>query len=323
MRCASAFRIAEGLAERVSTASSSARTHRLDDLDDRRSAPSPASPMRARQEVMALMETIKLRSMNADARAARAGQMDRGAGRAARGHDVIAEMSRRRSGRHRTSDSFPVVLPLTAFFVLMFLANPPTNGSSTHGSRACRAAVRRNRSGVVERFSASRSPERSPLRHRRALLPPAAEFAAQSAAKSNGIDRPGCADPGAARRLALRRHCRIFLGRWDPIALKRGKLIWTMRIPRFAGSVARHIRQLAADGTLPNLGRKRGHWRCGNWCRPSSGSIIRSTTRRSWMPIRRLLHALPCNGGGGHAAAIGELMTSKASVDAFCAAVAL
>jgi hypothetical protein len=31
---------------------------------------------------------------------------------------------------------------------------------------------------------------------------------------------------------------------------------------------------------------------------------------------------LPCNGGGG-AAAIGELMTSKAAVEAFCASVAL
>ena len=36
-----------------------------------------------------------------------------------------------------------------------------------------------------------------------------------------------------------------------------------------------------------------------------------------------LLHALPCNGGGGHAAAIGQLMTSRAFVDAFCEAVAL
>ena len=36
----------------------------------------------------------------------------------------------------------------------------------------------------------------------------------------------------------------------------------------------------------------------------------------------KLLHALACD-GGGQAAAIGALMTSKASVDAFCESVAL
>jgi len=228
-------------------------------------------------------------------------------------------------GGMRTSDSFPVGLALTAF-VLMFL------GQSTY-ERLLAAWIVGHvapRFGgiaaeVVERFSAVAVAGALALYVTGGLyFHLRREFAAQSAAKSNGSIDP--AAPIRAQRdvWLYDAICRIFLGRWDPIALKRGKLdLDDADSTVLQDLVARHIRQLAADGTLPIWARKRGHWALWELVPPEFWKHHQVDYPSFLDADPKLLHALPCNGGGGHAAAIGELMTSKASVDAFCAAVAL
>jgi hypothetical protein len=151
------------------------------------------------------------------------------------------------------------------------------------------------------------------------------EFARQSAPMSNGSTTP-------APQIRIQRDvwlydaiCRIFLGRWGLIALKRGKLdLDNADCEVLQDLVSRHIRQLAAEGALPVWGRQQGYWALWELVPPAFWRHHRVDYQSFLEADPKLLHALPCNGGGGgHAAAIGELMTSRAAVDAFCESVAL
>ena len=86
--------------------------------------------------------------------------------------------------------------------------------------------------------------------------------------------------------------------------------------------VTRHLRQLAAEGTLPIWGRRRGYWALWELAPPAFWKHHQVDFQSFLEADPKLLHALPCN-GASPAAAIGELMTCKAAVDAFCESVAL
>jgi hypothetical protein len=230
-----------------------------------------------------------------------------------------------RDGMRTSSDSFPIVLALAAF-VLMFL------GQSTY-ERLLDALIVAHvepwfggiAAEVVERLSAVAVAGALALYVTGGLyFHLRREFARRSARISNGSVKP--AAPTRAQRdvWLYDAICRIFLGRWDPIALKRGKLdLDDADSAVLQDLVARHIRQLAADGTLPIWGRKPGYWALWELAPPAFWKHHQVDYQSFLEADPKLLHALPCNGGGGHAAPIGELMTSKASVDAFCEAVAL
>ena len=220
----------------------------------------------------------------------------------------------------RTSDSFPVVLALAAF-VLMFL------GQSSY-ERLLDAWVVGH---VAPRFGGIAAE----LLERLSAVAVAAAFALcvtgglyfhlrREFAGAMGSISP--AAPIRAQRdvWLYDAICRIFLGRWDPIALQRGKLdLDDADGAVLQDLVARHIRQLAAEGTLPIWGRRRGHWALWELVPPEFWKQHQVDYQSFLEADPKLLHALPCNGGGGHAASIGALMTSKASVDAFCESVAL
>jgi hypothetical protein len=117
--------------------------------------------------------------------------------------------------------------------------------------------------------------------------------------------------------------CRIVLGRWDLIALKRGRLdLDGADSEVLRDLVTRHIRQLAAEGTLPIWGRRRGYWALWELAPPEFWKHHQVDYQSFLEADPKLLHALPCN-GASPAPAIGALMTSKAAVDAFCESVAL
>jgi hypothetical protein len=219
----------------------------------------------------------------------------------------------------RTSDSFPVVLALAAF-VLMFL------GQSTY-ERLLDAWIVAHvapRFGgiaaeVVERLSAVTVAAAFALYVTGGLyFHLRREFAASMASINPAASIRAQRDVWLYDAI-----CRIFLGRWDPIALKRGKL----DLDEADGAVlqdlvARHIRQLAAEGTLPIWGRRRGPWALWELAPPEFWKQHQVDYQSFLEADPKLLHALACD-GGGQAAAIGALMTSKASVDAFCESVAL
>jgi hypothetical protein len=116
--------------------------------------------------------------------------------------------------------------------------------------------------------------------------------------------------------------CRIFLGRWDRIRLQQGKLaLDNADAAVLHDLITQHIRQLAAEGALPIWGKRPGSWALWELA-PSGFWRHYQVDYQSFLEADpKLLHALPCN-GVGHAAAIGELMTSKAAVEAFCESVA-
>ena len=117
--------------------------------------------------------------------------------------------------------------------------------------------------------------------------------------------------------------CRIFLGRWEAIALKGGRLdLDSADAPVLQDLVSRHIRQLAADGTLPVWGRQQGRWGLWELAPPEFWKHHRVDFQSFLEADPRLLHALPFR-DRDHAASLGELMTSKAAVEAFCESVAL
>jgi hypothetical protein len=149
------------------------------------------------------------------------------------------------------------------------------------------------------------------------------ELARQSVRAANGPTRQPTQTPPRRDVWLYDAICRIFLGRWDLIALQRGKL--ALDGPDSAvlkDLVTRHIRQLAAEGTLPIWGRRRGYWALWELAPPLFWKHHQVDYQSFLEADPRLLHALPCN-GAGHALSIGELMTSKAAVDAFCQSVAL
>jgi hypothetical protein len=232
-------------------------------------------------------------------------------------------------GMRTSSDSFPIVLALVAF-VLMFL------GQSTYQMLVEGWLVRQvtpwlggMEAQVVERLSAVAVAGTLALyvigalyfhlrrEFARQLAPPAgAQPAHASAAR-----RP----PVEPRRDVWLHDaiCRIFLGRWDPIALKRGKLdLDSADGEVLRDLVTRHVRQLAAEGTLPIWGRRRGYWALWELAPPAFWTYHQVDYQSFLEADPKLLHALPCN-GASPAVAIGELMTCKAAVDAFCESVAL
>jgi hypothetical protein len=228
-------------------------------------------------------------------------------------------------GMRTSSDSFPIVLTLGAF-VLMFL------GQSTYERLVDAWIVQQleprlglTETEVVERFSAVAVAAVMSLYVTGGLyFYLRREFARQSARMSNGPIKQ-------AAQIRIQRDiwlydavCRIFLGRWDLIALKRGKLDLDRADSEVLHDlVTRHIRQLAAEGTLPIWGRKQGYWALWELSPPEFWRHHQVDYQSFLEADPKLLHTLPCRGGGGHAASIGELMTSKASVDAFCESVAL
>jgi hypothetical protein len=223
-----------------------------------------------------------------------------------------------------SSDRFPIVLTLAAF-VLMFL------GQASYERLVDALIVGRlapwlsaAEAQVVERFSAVAVAGAISLYVTAALyFYLRREFARQSARTADASSKP--AAPVRAQRdvWLYDAICRIFIGRWEQIRLQRGKLdLDNADRAVLQDLVARHIRQLAAEGALPIWGRKPGYWALWELVPPAFWRLHQVDFQSFLEADPKLLHALPCSGGGG-AAAIGELMTSKAAVDAFCASVAL
>jgi hypothetical protein len=227
-------------------------------------------------------------------------------------------------GMRTSSDRVPIVLTLTAF-VLMFL------GQSAY-ERLVDAWIARQlepwlgvtRAEVVERFSAMAAAGAISLYVTAGLyLYLRRQFARQAAPIPNGSITQ-------APQIRVRRDiwlydaiCRIFLGRWDLIPLKHGKLVLDSADSAVLQDlITRHIRQMAAEGTLPIWGRKQGYWALWESAPPEFWKHHQVDYQSFLEADPRLLHALPCK-GGSHAGSIGELMTSKASVDAFCESVSL
>jgi hypothetical protein len=227
-------------------------------------------------------------------------------------------------GMRTSSDSFPIVLTLAAF-VLMSL------GQSGYERLLDAWIVGQlepwlgvTAAEAVERFSAVAAAGAMSLYVTGGLYSYLRrEFAGQTARASNGSFKQ--ASPIRAQRdvWLYDAICRIFLGRWDQIRLQRGKLdLDEADSAVLQDLVARHIRQLAAEGRLPIWGRKQGYWALWELAPPEFWRHHQVDYQSFLEADPRLLHALPCS-GGGHAVSIGELMTSKASVDAFCESVAL
>jgi hypothetical protein len=232
---------------------------------------------------------------------------------------------RQRIGGMRTSsESYPVVVALAAF-VLMFI------GQASYERLVEAWMVGQlepwlgvTEAEVVERFSAMAIAGTVSLYVTGGLyFYLRREFARQLAQTANrSIKQPP--------QIQVRRDvwlydaiCRIFLGRWDLIALKRGKLdLDSADAEVLQDLITRHIRQLAAEGTLPIWGRRRGYWALWELV-PSEFWKRHQVDYQSFLESDpKLLHALPCD-HGSRAVSIGELMTSKASVEAFCESVAL
>jgi hypothetical protein len=230
-----------------------------------------------------------------------------------------------RGGMRTSSDSVPVVLTLSAF-VLMFL------GQSGYERLVDALIVRElapwlgaTAAEVIERFSAVALAAAMSLYVVAALyFYLKREFARQSAPTPNGSIKPAAPIPAQRDVWLYEAICRIFLGRWDRIALQRGKLdLDSADSAVLQDLITRHIRQLAADGTLPIWGKRPGSWALWELVPPAFWRDHQVDYQSFLEADPKLLHALPCNGTGTHAAAIGELMTSRTAVDAFCEAVAL
>jgi hypothetical protein len=222
-----------------------------------------------------------------------------------------------------SSDSFPIGLTLAAF-VLMFL------GQSTY-ERLVDAWIAHQlapwlgvtEAEVVERFSAVAVAGLLSLCVTGGLyLHLRREFTRQFEQTSNGSSKQ-------ARQSSAQRDvwlydaiCRIFLGRWDQIELKRGKLdLEDADAGVLHELITRHIRQLAAEGSLPIWGKPQGYWALWELASPQFWKHHQVDYQSFLEADPRMLHALPCDGGG--AVSFGQLMTSKAAVDAFCESVAL
>jgi hypothetical protein len=223
-----------------------------------------------------------------------------------------------------SSDSFPIVVALAAF-VLMFI------GQAAY-ERLVEAWILgqlepwlgTTEAEVVERFSAMAVAGTVSLYVTGGLyFYLRREFDRQSAQTATGsVKLPS--------QIQARRDvwlydaiCRIFLGRWDLIALKRGKLdLDRADTEVLQDLVTLHIRQLAAEGALPIWGRRRGYWALWELVPPEFWKHHQVDYQSFLEADPKLLHALPCD-HGSRTVSIGELMTSKASVEAFCESVAL
>jgi hypothetical protein len=116
--------------------------------------------------------------------------------------------------------------------------------------------------------------------------------------------------------------CRIFLGRWDKIPLRSGKLdLDGAGFPVLHDLITHHVRQLACDGRLPVWGKKQGFWALWELSPPDFWKHHQIDYESFLQADPRVLHALPCEAGS--TISMRELMTSKAAVEAFCEDVAL
>ncbi|HEY6258013.1 MAG TPA: hypothetical protein VIY51_19695 [Xanthobacteraceae bacterium] len=218
-----------------------------------------------------------------------------------------------------SSDRLPIVLTLTAF-VLMFI------GQSAHERLAeawilqeLRPWLSAGAAELVERFAALALAAAISLYVTGGLyLYLRREFARQAARMATARPhRPG-RDVWLYDAI-----CRIFLGRWEAIELKGGKLdLDHADAPVLHDLVSRHIRQLAAEGTLPIWGRQTGNWGLWELAPPEFWKHHQVDYQSFLEADPKLLHALPCH-NGGRTVSFGELMTSKTAVDAFCDSVAL
>ncbi|HLH96884.1 MAG TPA: hypothetical protein VKW08_17370 [Xanthobacteraceae bacterium] len=224
-----------------------------------------------------------------------------------------------------TSDSFPVALTLTAF-VLMFL------GQSTYeqvaeawiiaaldpwlGGAAALLAERL----VAVTLTAGIAVCAVSALYFRALRELGAAQAPRNADSATKPDVRPCPQRDVWLYDAI---CRIFLGRWEHIGLKRGRLDLDQADREVLQDlVTRHIRQLAAEGTLPIWGRKQSYWALWEPVPPEYWRHHQVDFQSFLEADPKMLHALPCS-GSGTSPALGELMTSRASVDAFCESVEL
>jgi hypothetical protein len=227
-------------------------------------------------------------------------------------------------GMRTSSDSFPVALTLTAF-VLMFLGQ----SALERVAEAWAVDALEPWLGAVPALVAVRLFEVLLAAAIALYAVVALYFRAQRELTAQAAQS---ADASTRRAWLVRPQrdvwlydaiCRIFLGRWDQIRLKRGKLDLDQTDREVLQDlVTRHIRQLAAEGTLPVWGRKPGYWALWEQVPPDYWRHHQVDYQSFLEADPKLLHALPCNGGGA-VLVIGELMTSKASVDAFCESVAL
>jgi hypothetical protein len=116
--------------------------------------------------------------------------------------------------------------------------------------------------------------------------------------------------------------CRIFLGRWDKIPLRSGRLdLDGAGFPVLHDLITHHVRQLATDGRLPVWGKKQGYWALWELSPPDFWKHHQIDYESFLQADPRMLHALPCEAGS--MVSMRELMTSKAAVEAFCESVAL
>jgi hypothetical protein len=224
----------------------------------------------------------------------------------------------------RTSDSFPIVLTLAAF-VLMFLGQASYERLAD-GWMAQQLEPRLGAPAaeLVERFFTVALAGALSLYvvgglcffARREFAPPSRPTPDRS--------RQPAAGTRAQRDVWLYDAiCRIFLGRWEPIPLQRGKLALDSADAEVLHDlVTRHIRQLAAEGALPIWGKRPGYWALWELT-PAAFWQQHKVDYQSFLEADpKLLYALPCN-SAGHTASFGELMTSRAAVEAFCELVAL
>jgi hypothetical protein len=227
-------------------------------------------------------------------------------------------------GMRTSSDGFPIALALAAF-VLMFLGQS-TYEMLVEGWVAQHMApwLSGIEAEVVERLAAVAVAGTLSLYVTAALyFHLRREFARQAAQMANGSGKQPASIRPRRDVWLYEAICRIFLGRWDLIALKRGKLdLDGADSEVLRDLVTRHIRQLAAEGTLPIWGRRRGYWALWEPAPPEFWKHHQVDYQSFLEADPKLLHALPCN-GATHTPSIGALMTSKAAVDAFCEAVAL
>jgi hypothetical protein len=223
-------------------------------------------------------------------------------------------------GMRTSSDSVPIVLILTTF-ALMFIGETSYERLTEAWLLAhIEPWLGAGAAEVAERFSAFAVAGILSLSVTAALyIHLRRQFARAAAQLANG-------SPARALQRDVWLYdaiCRIFLGHWEAIALKAGRLdLDSADAPVLRDLVSRHIRQLAADGTLPIWGRGRGNWALWELAPPEFWRHHRVDYQSFLEADPRLLHALPCR-DGDRMVSFGELMTSKAAVDAFCESVAL
>jgi len=222
--------------------------------------------------------------------------------------------------RMRTSsDSVPIALILTAF-VLMFIGEASYERLAEAWLLAhIEPWLGADAAQVVERFAALAVAGAISLYVTAALyLHLRRQFASESAQAGGSPARPPQRDVWLYDAI-----CRIFLGRWEAISLRGGRLDLDGTVaPVLQDLVSRHIRQLGADGTLPIWGRGRGTWGLWELAPPDFWKHHRVDYQSFLEADPRRLHALPCHDGDDRIS-FGELMTSKAAVDVFCDSVAL